>query len=194
MGEIVTLTDDIDGPDVTADERVRFGLDGKAFEIDLTADHAAKLRECFAGLNDLTRLRATIDGREIDARLPTPMVTEFREALRYWTEHARKSGTQAPRVKREPAKQDAPAGPVIDPNTVYWNTPHNLSHGSKAAAPWSELREDMRAWGERHGYPRNSRGVISHALGRNYALAVHGKAFEMGPQATDTDKGKDNAK
>jgi len=39
---IVKLSDDIDGGD--ADETVRFGLDGKAYEIDLSAANAAKLR------------------------------------------------------------------------------------------------------------------------------------------------------
>ena len=35
---IVKLSDDIDGGD--ADETVRFGLDGKAYEIDLSATNA----------------------------------------------------------------------------------------------------------------------------------------------------------
>jgi len=39
---IVKLSDDIDGGD--ADETLRFGLDGKAYEIDLSAANAAKLR------------------------------------------------------------------------------------------------------------------------------------------------------
>jgi hypothetical protein len=39
---IVKLSDDIDGGD--ADETVRFALDGKVYEIDLSAANAAKLR------------------------------------------------------------------------------------------------------------------------------------------------------
>ncbi len=39
---IVKLTDDIDGGD--ADETVRFSLDGRSYEIDLSAGNAAKLR------------------------------------------------------------------------------------------------------------------------------------------------------
>ena len=39
---IVRLTDDIDGGD--ADETVRFSLDGRSFEIDLSAANASKLR------------------------------------------------------------------------------------------------------------------------------------------------------
>jgi hypothetical protein len=39
----IILTDDIDGSD--ADETVTFSLDGIDYEIDLTSDHAAELRE-----------------------------------------------------------------------------------------------------------------------------------------------------
>lgn len=39
---IVKLTDDIDGGD--ADETVRFSLDGRSYEIDLSAANATKLR------------------------------------------------------------------------------------------------------------------------------------------------------
>lgn len=38
----VELVDDLTG--MPADETVRFGLDGKQFEIDLSADNAAQLR------------------------------------------------------------------------------------------------------------------------------------------------------
>ena len=42
----VLLVDDIDGG--TAEETVTFSLDGVAYEIDLTADHATELRESFS--------------------------------------------------------------------------------------------------------------------------------------------------
>ena len=42
----VQLEDDLSGG--TADETVRFALDGKVFEIDLTAKNADKLRKAFA--------------------------------------------------------------------------------------------------------------------------------------------------
>lgn len=42
---IVKLTDDLDGGD--ADETVTFALDGRSFEIDLSADNAARLRASF---------------------------------------------------------------------------------------------------------------------------------------------------
>ncbi|MBO0901332.1 Lsr2 family protein [Cellulomonas sp. zg-ZUI222] len=42
----VLLVDDVDGG--TADETVTFGLDGVTYEIDLTSDNAAKLRDALA--------------------------------------------------------------------------------------------------------------------------------------------------
>ncbi|WP_308286318.1 histone-like nucleoid-structuring protein Lsr2 [Actinomycetospora endophytica] len=43
---LVTLVDDLDG--TTADESVSFGLEGVGYEIDLTTEHAAALREILA--------------------------------------------------------------------------------------------------------------------------------------------------
>jgi hypothetical protein len=42
----VLLVDDVDGG--TAEETVTFALDGVSYEIDLTAEHAAELRESFS--------------------------------------------------------------------------------------------------------------------------------------------------
>ena len=43
---VVTLFDDIDGAEAT--ETVSFGIDGRAYEIDLSADNAEKLRNALA--------------------------------------------------------------------------------------------------------------------------------------------------
>src|SRR5581483_3802762 len=43
---VVTLFDDIDGGEAT--ETVSFGIDGRAYEIDLSADNAEKLRNALA--------------------------------------------------------------------------------------------------------------------------------------------------
>lgn len=42
----LVLEDDIDGG--VADETVSFGLDGASYEIDLSKEHAAELRDAFA--------------------------------------------------------------------------------------------------------------------------------------------------
>ena len=52
---IVKLTDDIDGGD--ADETVHFALDGKSYEIDVSAANAAKLREALKPFMEKGRAR-----------------------------------------------------------------------------------------------------------------------------------------
>jgi hypothetical protein len=52
---IVKLTDDIDGSD--ADETVYFALDGKSYEIDVSAANAAKLREALKPFLEKGRAR-----------------------------------------------------------------------------------------------------------------------------------------
>lgn len=44
----IELTDDLLGDGTPADETVTFSLDGVSYEIDLTADNAAKLRDGLA--------------------------------------------------------------------------------------------------------------------------------------------------
>ncbi len=55
---VVTMTDDIDGSE--ANETVRFGLDGRSYEIDLNEIHASELREVLAPY--LSVARADRDG------------------------------------------------------------------------------------------------------------------------------------
>lgn len=43
---VITMTDDLDGTEGA--ETILFGLDGQAYEIDLTSEHAAQLRERLA--------------------------------------------------------------------------------------------------------------------------------------------------
>jgi len=50
---IVKLTDDIDGGD--ADETVGFSLDGRSYEIDLSAANAARLRDAMKPFVDKAR-------------------------------------------------------------------------------------------------------------------------------------------
>lgn len=50
---VVYLTDDIDGSD--ADETIKFGLDGKTYEIDLNKKHASALRKAFKPYVDAGR-------------------------------------------------------------------------------------------------------------------------------------------
>lgn len=52
----IILEDDLDGS--TADETVIFGLDGKEYEIDLSAAHATQLREALAPFVGSARRRS----------------------------------------------------------------------------------------------------------------------------------------
>ena len=54
------LLDDLDGTD--AAETVRFGLDGRQYEIDLNSDNADALREAFAPYVSAARQAATDRG------------------------------------------------------------------------------------------------------------------------------------
>jgi hypothetical protein len=76
----VQLIDDLSGED--ADGTVRFSVDGAAYEIDLTADHAAELRgvlEKYAA--HARRLRGTPDRR--GART-TPAGRDETQKIRDW--------------------------------------------------------------------------------------------------------------
>ena len=55
---IVKLTDDIDGGD--ADETVQFALDGKSYEIDLSAANATKLRDALRPYIEKGRATAAV--------------------------------------------------------------------------------------------------------------------------------------
>jgi hypothetical protein len=65
---IVQLIDDLDGG--TADETVSFGLDGTNYEIDLSANNAARLRDALAEFvaNARRANRATRSGGASPAR------------------------------------------------------------------------------------------------------------------------------
>ena len=184
MGEIVTLTDDIDGPSVTADERVKFTVDGRDYEIDLTTEHADKLRGEFAGLTELVRVRVGIGGQTHDVHLPADTAREFRAAMEYWTEHARRSGTPAKRVKHGTAA--APTAPVIKPGERYWETPHGVTYGSKAGDAWRDLRMEIKVWGQEHGYTTGQRGVIPDSLGLAFAQWKLGMPYAEGADAVAT--------
>jgi hypothetical protein len=68
---IVKLTDDLDGGD--ADETMRFAVDGRSYEIDLSSANAAALREA---LNPFVAKARPIEGggraRSAGSARPTP--------------------------------------------------------------------------------------------------------------------------
>ncbi|WP_063766183.1 histone-like nucleoid-structuring protein Lsr2 [Streptosporangium amethystogenes] len=60
--QVVTFTDDITGK--RADETVSFGLDGTAYEIDLSTKNATKLREALKPFQSAARKASTPLGRK----------------------------------------------------------------------------------------------------------------------------------
>ncbi|GAA2467494.1 Lsr2 family protein [Terrabacter carboxydivorans] len=99
---IVSLVDDLDGSDAT--ETVTFGIDGIAYEIDLSAAHADELRASLEGW--VAEARRAGEERPTEARTLTrsttvlPAVGESRNALiRAW---AAEHGHHAPARGRIP--------------------------------------------------------------------------------------------
>lgn len=79
----VVLVDDIDGG--TADETVSFALDGVSYEIDLTSDNAAKLRDDLASWVGHARRvggRTRAGGARRGSRSSSGKNTEIREWAR----------------------------------------------------------------------------------------------------------------
>ena len=63
----VTLIDDLDGGE--ADEQVEFSVDGKSYEIDLSAQNSAKLRDALAPFISAARRRT---GRRVTSAGAAP--------------------------------------------------------------------------------------------------------------------------
>lgn len=80
----IILTDDIDGG--SADETVRFGLDGANYEIDLSDENAGKLREA---LRPFVAKARRSSGRVQRGRGATPARNREAAEIRKW---ARENG------------------------------------------------------------------------------------------------------
>jgi hypothetical protein len=91
---VVTLSDDIDGG--AAEETVTFGLDGKSYEIDLTAANASKLRDTLAPFVEAGRKRSR-SGKTYRRTSVAPDPA----AVRAW---ARSHGMEVPPRGRIPKK------------------------------------------------------------------------------------------
>jgi Lsr2 len=77
----VTLTDDIDGG--KAAETVSFGLDGKAYEIDLSKKNAAALRKALADFTTAGR-RVRPSRQVARAARPASATSVDAKAIREW--------------------------------------------------------------------------------------------------------------
>ncbi|GCD94412.1 MULTISPECIES: histone-like nucleoid-structuring protein Lsr2 [Embleya] len=91
---VVSLHDDIDGSEAT--ETIRFGLDGKSYEIDLSEEHVQQMRDALAPYLAVAR-RTARTGKPF--RQTT--VTSDPAAVRAW---ARARGMDVPARGRIPAR------------------------------------------------------------------------------------------
>jgi Lsr2. len=94
----VRLIDDIDGE--PADETVTFGIDGRTYEIDLSAANAQKLRNGLAEFIASARRLGGRRGSAPNARKPV-VDREQNQAIREW---ARKRGEKISDRGRIPAR------------------------------------------------------------------------------------------
>ena len=90
----VVLVDDLDGSEAT--EQVEFAVDGKSYEIDLTASNASKLRDALAPYVEAGRKRAR-SGKTYRRTSVAPDPA----AVRAW---ARSHGMEVPPRGRIPKK------------------------------------------------------------------------------------------
>ncbi|WP_033292875.1 histone-like nucleoid-structuring protein Lsr2 [Amycolatopsis jejuensis] len=103
---LVSLVDDLDGSE--AEETVEFGLDGVAYQIDLSSENAEELRDALAQYVEHARraggrkrasLRPVAGGKSV-AR-PAAVDREQNQAIRAW---ARKNGFQVSDRGRIPSE------------------------------------------------------------------------------------------
>jgi hypothetical protein len=82
---IVTLVDDLDGSE--AEEQVEFAVDGKSYEIDLSAGNSKKLRESLAPFVAAARRAGGGRRRSGGAAAARPTVDrEQNQAIREWAQ------------------------------------------------------------------------------------------------------------
>jgi hypothetical protein len=98
--EIVVLEDDLDGG--TADETVKFGLDGTQYEIDLSKANAAKLRDAFAayvsGARKVSRSGVVVGGRSAARGSSAATDREQNKAVRAWAKRKGKKISERGRI------------------------------------------------------------------------------------------------
>jgi nucleoid-associated protein Lsr2 len=102
--EVVVLEDDLEGG--TADETVKFALDGVQYEIDLTAKNAARLRESFSDFiahgRRVGRGGVVVGGRAAArARGSAAADREQNKAIRAWAKRKGRNISDRGRIPQE---------------------------------------------------------------------------------------------
>lgn len=102
--EVVVLEDDLEGG--SADETVKFALDGVQYEIDLTAKNAARLRESFSDFiahgRRVGRGGVVVGGRAAArARGSAAADREQNKAIRAWAKRKGRNISDRGRIPQE---------------------------------------------------------------------------------------------
>jgi hypothetical protein len=155
---VISYRDDLDGT-LDADEEVRLGVDGTVYVLDLTTEHAERLRAELAPW--LAAAHETIRDKSTKPKpAPTPRAI------------VPSAAASAPEPASAPPPQP-PAGAAPTPHTRAGAGQRRRS-GQTAAAraiPDPELRRAIRAWGRANGHQVATHGFLSPELVEAYHAA-----------------------
>ena len=172
---IVRLTDDIDGGD--ADETVHFALDGRSYEIDVSAANAARLREALkpfiekgqgcgrSGRTPGATLDAAGTGR--DRRMYSQLKDDEKARFRAWAEHGdgpadqRRPGEELDR-RRPAVARDQRAGRHDAPGRSWLAELRQARESRRCCrGPWRRSAETPRRWRSRTASSSAARSRLS---------------------------------
>lgn len=170
--EIVRLVDDLDGGE--ADQTVSFGLDGRAYVIDLSDEHAAHLRNALSEYTAVARSRPTPRDRPLRGTAVTPGPSD-RDQGRRIREWARSEGLAVPDRGRIPTAvldaYRAAAGLRHEPSQVAPGEPGPPPDPSVAEDGAGE-DEAVRRWHRSKGYRVPADGSVSGLMRHRYRTAA----------------------
>ncbi len=110
---ITKFVDDLDGSDASG--TVEFGLDGRHYEIDLSEENAAKLRDVFAPYvgagSKVARGGVVVGGRAARGRGGATADREQNKAIREWAKKAGKEISDRGRIPQEIVDEFHAKGP-----------------------------------------------------------------------------------
>ncbi len=156
--KIVHLVDDLDGG--TADETITFGLDGQTYEIDLSSEHSASLREQLSAYLAAARRTGTSSTARRRRGAATdrggPHSRAEAKAIREW---ARTNGYQVSHRGRIPAA-------VVQAYRDTADEPGSTPARAPSSSSGEPTDADVLAWHESKNYKipedRTVNGLMRH--------------------------------
>ena len=143
MAQKIVLTCDVDGDGTEAEDTVKFGLDGREYEIDVCARHHRELNDA---------LRSFVaKGRKVDAVRPRKR-------------NARTAAATGAPIPTSSASSPA-SGSSIQPEGA------RVRARRPTAASRKQSTQSVREWAREHGMTVSDRGRISAEISEAYAAA-----------------------